>query len=141
MLAPIFTIHPAMGAEIITSAFVVVVIGGLGSFWGAVLAALIVGVTKGAVTALTKGLAVEYAPFKVRVNAISPGYVETAITDRMLRLPQARKMLTDKTPMGRLGNPEDMTGAAVFFASDDSALITGSVLDVEQFPVGAPGTW
>lgn len=52
MLAPIFTIHPAMGAEVITSAFVVVVIGGLGSFWGAVIAALIVGVTKGAVTAV-----------------------------------------------------------------------------------------
>jgi branched-chain amino acid transport system permease protein len=52
MLAPIFTIHPAMGAEIITSAFVVVVIGGLGSFWGVVIAALIVGVTKGMVTAL-----------------------------------------------------------------------------------------
>jgi branched-chain amino acid transport system permease protein len=52
MLAPIFSIHPAMGAEIITSAFVVVVIGGLGSFWGVVLAAVIVGVTKGVVTAL-----------------------------------------------------------------------------------------
>jgi branched-chain amino acid transport system permease protein len=52
MLAPIFTIHPAMGADIITSAFVVVVIGGLGSFWGVVIAALIVGVTKGAVTAV-----------------------------------------------------------------------------------------
>jgi branched-chain amino acid transport system permease protein len=51
MLAPIFTIHPAMGAEIITSAFVVVVIGGLGSFWGVVIAAVIVGLTKGAVTA------------------------------------------------------------------------------------------
>jgi branched-chain amino acid transport system permease protein len=51
MLAPIFTIHPAMGAEIITSAFVVVVIGGLGSFWGVVLAAIIVGVAKGLVTA------------------------------------------------------------------------------------------
>ena len=51
MLAPIFAIHPAMGAEIITSAFVVVVIGGLGSFWGVVAAALIVGVTKGLVTA------------------------------------------------------------------------------------------
>lgn len=51
MLAPIFTIHPAMGAEIITSAFVVVVIGGLGSFWGVVLAAVIVGLAKGAVTA------------------------------------------------------------------------------------------
>jgi len=51
MLAPIFTIHPAMGAEIITSAFVVVVIGGLGSFWGVVLAALVVGLAKGIVTA------------------------------------------------------------------------------------------
>lgn len=51
MLAPIFTIHPAMGAEIITSAFVVVVIGGLGSFWGVVLAAVIVGVAKAVVTA------------------------------------------------------------------------------------------
>ena len=47
MLAPIFTVHPAMGAEIITSAFVVVVIGGLGSFWGVVLAAVVVGLTKG----------------------------------------------------------------------------------------------
>ncbi len=51
MLAPIFTIHPAMGAEIITSAFVVVVIGGLGSFWGVVVAAVIVGLAKGIVTA------------------------------------------------------------------------------------------
>ena len=52
MLAPIFSIHPAMGAEIITSAFVVVVIGGIGSFWGVVIAAVIVGVAKGMVTAL-----------------------------------------------------------------------------------------
>jgi len=51
MLAPIFAVHPAMGQEIITSAFVVVVIGGLGSFWGVVIAAVIVGMTKGAVTA------------------------------------------------------------------------------------------
>jgi branched-chain amino acid transport system permease protein len=52
MLAPIFSIHPAMGQEIITSAFVVVVIGGLGSFWGVVAAAIIVGLTKGIVTAV-----------------------------------------------------------------------------------------
>jgi branched-chain amino acid transport system permease protein len=51
MLAPIFAVHPAMGQEIITSAFVVVVIGGLGSFWGVVIAAAIVGIAKGAVTA------------------------------------------------------------------------------------------
>jgi NAD(P)-dependent dehydrogenase (short-subunit alcohol dehydrogenase family) len=87
--------------------------------------------TKGAVTALTKGLAVEYAPFNVRVNAISPGYIETAITDRMLRLPQARKFLIDKTPMGRLGTPGDLTGAAVFFASDDSLYCTGADLLVD----------
>ena len=87
--------------------------------------------TKGAVTALTKGLAVEYAPFNVRVNAISPGYIETAITDRMLKLPQARKFLVDKTPMGRLGVPDDLTGAAVFFASDDSLYCTGADLLVD----------
>lgn len=87
--------------------------------------------TKGAVTALTKGLAVEYSPFGIRVNAISPGYVETAITDRMLKLPQARKFLVDKTPMGRLGTPEDLTGAAVFFASDDSLYCTGADLLVD----------
>jgi branched-chain amino acid transport system permease protein len=52
LLAPIFTIHPAMGAEIITAAFVVVVIGGIGSFWGVVIAAVVVGVVKGAVTAM-----------------------------------------------------------------------------------------
>ncbi len=85
--------------------------------------------TKGAVTALTKGLAVEYAPFNIRVNAIAPGYVETAITDRLLKLPPVRKALIDKTPMGRLGTPEEMTGAAVFFASDDSLYCTGSELD------------
>jgi cyclopentanol dehydrogenase len=87
--------------------------------------------TKGAVTALTKGLAVEYAPFNVRVNCISPGYVETAITDRLLKLPPVRKALVDKTPMGRLGRPEDMAGAAVFFASDDSLYCTGSDLAVD----------
>lgn len=52
LLAPIYTIHPAMGAEIITPAFVVVVIGGLGSFWGVVVAALLVGVVKGAMVGL-----------------------------------------------------------------------------------------
>ena len=87
--------------------------------------------TKGAVTALTKGLAVEYAPFKVRVNCIAPGYIETAITDRLLKLPPVRKALVDKTPMGYLGSPEDLTGAAVFFASDDSLYCTGSELAVD----------
>ncbi|MBS0233663.1 MAG: SDR family oxidoreductase [Proteobacteria bacterium] len=87
--------------------------------------------TKGAITALTKGLAVEYAPYNVRVNSIAPGYVETGITDRILKLPPVKKALIDKTPMGRLGTPEDMAGAAVFFASDDSLYCTGSELAVD----------
>lgn len=52
LLAPIYTVHPAMGAEIITLAFVVVVIGGLGSFWGVILAAILVGLTKGVLVAI-----------------------------------------------------------------------------------------
>lgn len=52
LLAPIYTVHPAMGQEIITPAFVVCVIGGLGSFWGVVAAALLVGLVKGTITAL-----------------------------------------------------------------------------------------
>jgi len=87
--------------------------------------------TKGAVTALTKGLAIEYAPFNIRVNSIAPGYIETAITDRLLKLPPVKQALIDKTPMGRLGRPEDVTGAAVFFASDDSLYCTGSELAVD----------
>lgn len=87
--------------------------------------------TKGAITALTKGLAVEYAPFNIRVNSIAPGYVETGITDRLLKLPPVKQALIDKTPMGRLGRPEDLTGAAVFFASDDSLYCTGSELAVD----------
>ena len=51
LLAPIYTVHPAMGQEIITPAFVVCIIGGLGSFWGVVVAALLVGLVKGAITA------------------------------------------------------------------------------------------
>ena len=87
--------------------------------------------TKGAITALTKGLAVEYAPFNIRVNSIAPGYVETGITDRLLKLPPVKQAVMDKTPMGRLGRPEDLVGAAVFFASDDSLYCTGSELAVD----------
>jgi len=47
LMAPIYTVHPLMGAEVVTAAFVVVVIGGLGSFWGVVIAALLVGLVKG----------------------------------------------------------------------------------------------
>ncbi len=87
--------------------------------------------TKGAVAALTRALAVEYAPFGIRVNTLSPGFVETALTERVLKNPAFRKALIDQTPMRRFGTGEDIAKAALFFASDDSQFVTGSELMVD----------
>jgi len=86
--------------------------------------------TKGAVVALTKGLAVEYAPFNIRVNALAPGFVETALTKRALSNPGIHKALLDRTLLKRFGTAEDMANAVLFLASDDAAYITGQVLHV-----------
>jgi NAD(P)-dependent dehydrogenase (short-subunit alcohol dehydrogenase family) len=87
--------------------------------------------TKGAVVALTKGLAVEYAGFGIRVNALCPGFVETALTARALRIPAFAKALIDKTPMRRFGRPEEIAAAAVFLASDEASFVTGAALVVD----------
>jgi NAD(P)-dependent dehydrogenase (short-subunit alcohol dehydrogenase family) len=87
--------------------------------------------TKGAASALTRALAVEYGPFSIRVNALAPGFVETALTERVLRVPAFRRALLDQTPLGRFGTPEDVAKAAVFLASDESAFITGAELAVD----------
>jgi NAD(P)-dependent dehydrogenase (short-subunit alcohol dehydrogenase family) len=87
--------------------------------------------TKGAVAALTRGLAVEYAPFGIRVNTVSPGYVKTALTERALKNPQFEKALVDRTCLKRLGEPHEIARAVRFFASDDSAYCTGSELVVD----------
>ena len=87
--------------------------------------------TKGAVSALTRGLAVEYAPFGIRVNALAPGFIETALTERVLRVPQFSKALIEQTPMRRFGSTEEVAKAALFFASDDSSFVTGAELAVD----------
>lgn len=87
--------------------------------------------TKGAVAALTRGLAFEYAPFKIRVNTLSPGYIETALTERILRNPAFEKWLVDRTLLKRLGTVEDIAKAALFLASDESAYMTGAELVVD----------
>ena len=87
--------------------------------------------TKGAVTALTRGLAVEYAAFNIRVNALCPGFVETALTRRALRIPGIREALLDSTPLRRFGEPEEIAKAAVFLASDDASYITGAQIAVD----------
>ena len=87
--------------------------------------------TKGAVIALSKGLAVELAPFGIRVNALCPGFVETALTARALKIPAFAKALVDKTPMRRFGKPEEIAAAAVFLASDEASFVTGTALVVD----------
>ncbi len=87
--------------------------------------------TKGAISALTRVLAVEYAAFNIRVNALTPGFIETAMTERVLRTPPIAKALSEQTPLRRFGTPDDVAAAALFFASDDSAFITGAELAVD----------
>jgi NAD(P)-dependent dehydrogenase (short-subunit alcohol dehydrogenase family) len=87
--------------------------------------------TKGAVVAMTKGLAVEYAPFGIRVNSVSPGFVKTNLTARALKSPQFEQSLIDETCLKRLGEPEEIARAVLFFASDESSYCTGADLVVD----------
>jgi NAD(P)-dependent dehydrogenase (short-subunit alcohol dehydrogenase family) len=87
--------------------------------------------TKGAVSALSRSLAVEYAPYGIRVNTLLPGYVETALIGRYLSNPMIAKALLTQTPLRRFGTPEDIANAALFLASDEAAYITGASLNVD----------
>ncbi len=85
--------------------------------------------TKGAVDAITKTLANELGPRNIRVNAINPGMVVTeGAQSQGIIESDMRKQIEAQTPLGRIGQPQDIAPAAVFFASDDSAWITGESL-------------
>ncbi|PYY21247.1 MAG: oxidoreductase [Acidobacteria bacterium] len=85
--------------------------------------------TKGAVDAVTRTLAKELGPRKIRVNAINPGMVETeGVISAGFNEGDFRKQLESLTPLGRIGQVEDIAPAAVFFASKDSSWITGETL-------------
>src|SRR5438105_8224213 len=87
--------------------------------------------TKGAVDAATRALAAELGPRKIRVNAINPGMVETeGFHDAGIAESDMRKATEAQTPLGRIGQPSDIAPAAVFFASSDSAWITGETLTI-----------
>jgi 3-oxoacyl-[acyl-carrier protein] reductase len=94
-----------------------------------VAGALLYASTKGAIETLTKGLALELAPRKIRVNAISPGHTETEGNVAAGTFEGgAGAVLAEKTPLGRLGRVSDIAPLAVFLASDESAWITGEVI-------------
>jgi 3-oxoacyl-[acyl-carrier protein] reductase len=91
--------------------------------------AVVYNATKGAVDAITRTLAKELGPRKIRVNSINPGMVitEGAIAGGYTE-GDMRKMFESQTPLGRVGETEDIAPAAVFFASDEAAWITGETL-------------
>jgi len=85
--------------------------------------------SKGGVIMLTKSLASEWVKYNVRVNTISPGYMETKLVAELLKsYPEYARIWKQLTPMGRLGKPEEIKGPCVFLASPASSYITGSVL-------------
>ncbi len=85
-------------------------------------------VAKGGVRMLTRQLAFELAPFKIRANAIAPGLIETDMNRSDLAQPEFREYRLSMIPLGIIGVPEDIVGAAVFLASDDSRMATGSTI-------------
>ena len=96
--------------------------------------------TKGAITALTRSLAIDWAPYGVRVNAIAPTFVWTPMATPMLEITQVHDAVIKRIPLGRIGRPQDIAGAALFLSSDAASLITGHVLPVDGgWTAGEPG--
>jgi len=90
--------------------------------------------SKGAAILLTRALAIELAPFKIRVNCINPVVVDTPFIPKNIdtsRLEEVKKTLISTIPLGRLGQPEDIAHAALYLASDESAMVTGASVDVD----------
>jgi NAD(P)-dependent dehydrogenase (short-subunit alcohol dehydrogenase family) len=89
------------------------------------------GMTKAAVISMTKTLAYELGSAKIRVNAIAPGLVETKFASAIVDSPELSKTIVDRTPAGRVGQPDEIAGAALYLASDAASYHTGQTLVVD----------
>jgi 2-deoxy-D-gluconate 3-dehydrogenase len=87
--------------------------------------------SKGGVAQMTRALANEWAARNVQVNAIAPGYFRTEVTSALQKDEMRNRQIMERIPAGRWGEPEDLTGAAVFLASPASDYVTGTVLVVD----------
>jgi NAD(P)-dependent dehydrogenase (short-subunit alcohol dehydrogenase family) len=87
--------------------------------------------SKGGVIQFSRGLAVEWAKYNIQVNDIAPGLFITPLTEAIFTEPVMNRRLKEKTPMGRLGELEDLQGAAIFLASPASNFITGQTIRVD----------
>jgi NAD(P)-dependent dehydrogenase (short-subunit alcohol dehydrogenase family) len=87
--------------------------------------------SKGGVLMLTRTLACEWAKHNVRVNGIAPGVFRTPLNTKVLDIPERFAAIAGRTPMARVGNVEELVGAAIFLASDASSFVTGEMLPVD----------
>jgi len=87
--------------------------------------------SKGGVVQLTKSLAIAWAKDGIRVNALAPGWIATAMTEPLRRDEARNRAILDRTPMGRWGTPEDLVGPALFLASEAARFVTGAILPVD----------
>ncbi|MES2492815.1 MAG: SDR family oxidoreductase [Pseudomonadota bacterium] len=86
---------------------------------------------KGGLAMLTRSLAVELAERGIRVNAVSPGYIQTGMTERVLKVENYARAVLARTPLGRFGTPTDVAKVIAFLLSAEAAYVTGQVLPVD----------
>jgi NAD(P)-dependent dehydrogenase (short-subunit alcohol dehydrogenase family) len=87
--------------------------------------------SKGGVVQLTKSLAIAYAPDRIRVNAVAPGWIATPLTTALQQDEARNRAILERTPLKRWGQPEDIAGPVVFLCTPAAAFITGCVLPVD----------
>jgi NAD(P)-dependent dehydrogenase (short-subunit alcohol dehydrogenase family) len=87
--------------------------------------------SKGGIVAMTEALAVELAPYNIRVNAISPGAIETPMAEATKQDPKILESTLAKIPMGRMGRPEEVSNLVLFLSSDSSSYMTGSTVVID----------
>ena len=89
------------------------------------------GMTKAAMISMTQTLAFELGPSNIRVNAIAPGLIETRLAAAITSSESLVQRVNERTALGRVGRPEEIAGAALFFASDAASFVTGQTLAVD----------
>lgn len=87
--------------------------------------------SKGGLRALTKAMAIDLASYGIRVNNLCPGYIKTEMTQKSFDDPKTHEQRTDRTILGRWGEPQDLVGPAIFLASEAASYITGTDLIVD----------
>ena len=87
--------------------------------------------SKGAVRIFTKAAAIQYAADGIRVNSVHPGFVDSPMTAASHAIPEVHDLRISRTPLGRMGTPEDIAAGILYLASDESSFVTGSELVID----------